>query len=387
MEREVIVVGAGPAGSTAAMVLAQKGHDVLLLDRKAFPRDKICGDAVPAGAVETLYSYGMKDRFQACVERGEFFRADGMRLVAPRGQEVRVPFHKGKHGADSYICPRLYFDNAIYEHAVDSGAEFRVGQVKEPLVEDGKVTGVNVRFNGKTETVRAKMVIAADGVTSSIARKLRSEEDKFEKHHRAIALRAYIEDMEMLPHIVEFFLYKGILPGYAWIFPVGECSANIGLGMRIDKFEQANEKLQDMLDRFLEFPEMKRRLNGGGKLRDIATWQLNFGSKRITRAFDGALLIGDAGGYINPLTGGGIHNAIISAEIAANITANALRTNKLTRPDLLPYEQQCDAAMWESMQRSYQMQRWLMRFPLAIDLLVRFMGGNSQFAKTFLEKL
>lgn len=387
MERDVIVVGAGPAGATTAMGLARAGRDVMMIDRKAFPRDKTCGDAVPAGAIDIMIGYGMKDRIMAAEERGEFYPVSHMRLVSPRGLEVNAPFIHMKNGAKSYIAPRIFYDNALYEHAVESGAEFCQAQVKEPLVENGKVVGVRARVNGKFEDIRAKMVVAADGVTSVVARKLRPVEDKPQKAHRAIALRAYIENFKELPKKIEFFLYKGILPGYAWIFPTGNGSANIGLGMRIDKFENANEKLEDMLYRFMEFPEIKERSTSSTNLRDIATWQLNFGSQKIQRAFDGALFVGDAGGYINPLTGGGIHNALISAKVAVETIDAALTEKNFSRNYLLQYEERCDEQMWSSMVRSYRMQKWLMRFPIAIDALVRVMGGNSKFTQTFLEKL
>lgn len=387
MEYDVIVAGAGPAGSTAAMALAQAGRRVLLLDRETFPRDKTCGDAVPAGAIGILYEYGMQEKIAAAVARGDFYPVTSMRLISPRGYMVHTAFRFAPGGPYSYVCPRIHFDNVLFQHAVDSGAEFRQAQVKDAIVEHGQVVGVTARTDGRTEELRARLVIAADGVTSVIARRLRPPQDKPQKEHRAIALRAYIEDLEEFPQEIEFYLYNEILPGYAWIFPTGPHTANIGLGMRIDKFEAADEKLEAMLTRFLAFPDIRRRLQRGGVLRDVATWQLNFGSQRIQHAFDGALLIGDAGGFINPLTGGGIHNALISAQIAAQTADAALTHGDLSRQGLADHDRRCHAALWDNMRRSYNMQRWLLRFPFTIDVLVRLMGGNSRFAQTFLEKL
>lgn len=385
MEREIVIVGAGPAGSTAAIDLAQRGHDVLLIDRKEFPRDKICGDAVPHGAVKLWHGYGMKDRIKAAEERGEFYRADGLRLVSPRQQEVSTGFIEDPDGVESYVAPRKYLDNVIYEHAVDSGAEFKKGQVQGVIQEDGVVKGLKVKFNGKTEAINAKVVIGADGVSSVVARNLRP--DKHRKEHKAVALRCYAENFRELPRQIEFFLYKGILPGYAWVFPTGNGTANIGLGMRVDKFDDQNEKLEEMLDRFLGFPEMKERMGQDGKLTDIAKWPLNFGSQQIQRAYNGAVLIGDAGGYINPLTGGGIANAAITAQVAARHVSEGLRADDVSRNRFIKIEEESDAELWEGMQRSYRMQKWLMRFPLFIDGLVKVMGGNSKFTETFLEKM
>lgn len=388
-EREVIVVGAGPGGATTATILAQQGHDVLLLDRQQFPRDKPCGDAVPAGAIETMYRLGMREKVEKAVERGELYPLYRMLLVSPKGYQMEANFHKGAGGTDSYVAPRLYYDAIIQQHAVESGAEFRQAQVKEPIVENGRVTGVRARANGSgLREFRAKVVVGADGVTSAVTRALRPKSEQHVDRHRAVALRAYIEDLEELPHEVEFYLYKGILPGYAWIFPLGKNRANIGLGMRLDLFRQTKQSLEEMLRNFMEMPAIKKRLKQGGKLHDVATWQLNFGSqRRLQHAFDGALLVGDAAGFINPLTGGGIHNAIISAELAAQTVHEALSIGDTSRQTLKRYEQRCHDALWEGMQYSYRLQHWLMRFPFLVDFLVKRLKENSRLSQVFLTKL
>ena len=387
-ERDVIVVGAGPAGAATAAALAQKGHDVLLLDRHQFPRDKTCGDAVPAGAIELLWRLGMHEKVEKAVERGELYPVEGMLLVSPRGHELHAKFNHGAQGADSYVAPRIYFDALIQEHAVASGAEFCQAQAKAPIVENGKVVGVQVQGNGRVQEMRARLVVGADGVTSVIARNLRPKNEQHENGHRAVALRSYIEDIEEFPREVEFYLYKDILPGYAWIFPVGKNKANIGLGMRLDHFRQKKYNLEKMLKDFLEMPAIKKRLLRGGQLRDVATWQLNFGSqKHLQHVFDGAILVGDAAGFINPLTGGGIHNSLVSADLAAQVADKALKANDVSRSKMQVYEQLCHEQMWESMRNSFWMQRTFMHFPILVDFLVKRMKENSQLAKTFLTKL
>ncbi len=387
-DHEVIVVGAGPGGATTAAALARAGRDVLLLDRQSFPRDKICGDAVSVGAVRILNDLGMNDRILAARDRGEFYRLDGMRLVSPSGHTLHSDFQRGSAGEESYVAPRLFFDVAIQQHAIACGARFRQAEVKEPLLEDGRVVGVVARENGATRTYRAPVVIGADGVTSVIMRHLRPEAEQHRNMHRAVALRAYIEGMELFPHIVEFFLYDEILPGYAWIFPAGDNLANIGLGMRLDVFRRHKRNLKQMLRDFLEMPPIRARLTNGHALRDVAIWQLNFGSQeRLQHAFDGALLVGDAAGFINPLTGGGIHNALISAVLAAETVDEALRRQDVSRQGLRVYEQRCDEEMGSGMRRSFFYQRFLLNYPTQVDWLIRFLGRHGGVAKTFVSKL
>ena len=381
MDKEIIIVGAGPSGSAAAIALAQKGHDVLLLDRQAFPRDKTCGDGIPAGAIEVLYSLGMKEK----IREANFYPVTKLLLSSPRGYVLRANLNKGVTGADSHVVPRMIFDALIQEHAVDSGVDFRQAQVKETIIEDGQVVGVRAGLNGKDEEIRAKVVVGADGVTSAVARGLRPK--KHEDSHRAIALRTYITDIEVLPNEVEFYLYEGILPGYAWIFPTGESTANLGLGMRLDKFRHVDKSLEDLVDIFLEMPEVKKRLQRGGELNDTSVWQLNFGSQDMQRAYDGALLIGDAAGLINPLTGGGIHNGLISALRAADIIDQAFVKDDFSLAQLGMYDEAVRQDTRANMRKSYFIQRSLLYFPIWVDLLLRFGGSNSSVAKIFIDKL
>lgn len=387
-EHEVIVVGAGPGGATAATALAQAGRDVALLDRQRFPRDKICGDAISLGAIRIMNDLGMAGKIAAARARGEFYPLDGMRLVSPSGRTLEVPFHRGPADEDSYVAPRLYYDAVIQQQAIDSGACFEQAEVEAPLLADGRVVGVRARRNGAMHEYRAPLVIAADGVTSTIMRQLRPEAEQHVDMHRAVALRAYVEGMELFPHKVEFFLYEEVLPGYAWIFSAGDDLANIGLGMRLDVFRRNKHNLKKMLRDFLAMPAIRSRLREGHVVRDVAIWQLSFGSQKgLQHAFDGALLVGDAAGFINPLTGGGIHNALISGLLAAETAGEALKRGDFSRESLRVYEERCHEAMWSGMRTSFFYQRFLMNYPTLVDWLIRFLGRHGGVAKAFVSKL
>jgi geranylgeranyl reductase family protein len=387
-ERDVIIVGAGPAGATTATVLAQQGLDVLLLDRHDFPRDKACGDGIPAGAIDLMTRLGMGEKIKQAVQRGEFYRIDSMRIYSPKGNLLQAPLKEGKEGGKSYVAPRMYFDAVIQKQAEESGADFGRAIVKGPLMENGRVVGVQAQLNGDVKDIRSKIVVGADGVTSAITRALRPKQKQHVDAHRAVALRGYIHDIEEVPHAVEFYLYDEILPGYAWIFSAGKNKANIGLGMRLDVFRKVDYNLKEMLQRFLEMPTIKKRLIRGGEVESIKTWQLNFGSqKQLQHAYDGAILVGDAAGFINPLTGGGIHNAMISANLAGQTIIDALQNGDTSREGLKVYEKQIHEEMWRSMRRSYFIQRWLLRFPSIADIFFAHAGEDGVLARTFFEKL
>jgi len=386
--REVVVVGAGPGGSTTAADLARRGHDVLLLDRQPFPRDKPCGDAVPAVGIETLHALGMRDRILAAVEKGNFYPLRTLRLVSPGGYVLEARFRKGADGAESYVAPRVHFDAVVLQGALDAGAEFRRAQVIDLIDENERVTGVRARVDGGFEEIRARMVIGADGVSSVIARRLRPRNGGHRDLHRAVALRAYLDGFEEHPHRIEFYLLEDILPGYAWIFPLGQGRANVGLGLPLDHLRRRRLNLEDMLQRFLETPQVAKRLAPGATLRDAATWPLNLGSQRgLQHAFEGALLVGDAAGLINPLSGGGLKNTFISARLAARTAHDALIRGDTSRAALRDYEKSCQRVMWAELRRSFFLQRALLRFPVVTDLVVRGLGGSRLLSGIFLRNL
>jgi digeranylgeranylglycerophospholipid reductase len=168
---------------------------------------------------------------------------------------------------------------------------------------------------------------------------------------------------------------------------MGEGLANLGLGMRLDKFRESDRTLEEMVDVFLEMPAIKKRLSRGGDLQDISVWQLNFGSQDMKRAYNGALLIGDAAGLINPLTGGGIHTGLQSAIIAADVIDKGLTEDDVSNKRFQEYESILHSRMDKGMQKSYNIQRSLLHFPLWVDMLARFFGSNSTLAQTFVSKL
>ncbi|MDA0245860.1 MAG: NAD(P)/FAD-dependent oxidoreductase [Chloroflexi bacterium] len=386
---DVLVAGAGPAGAATAAYFARQGFHTLMLDRHSFPRDKICGDAVTSGAMEILVGLGMKEAILKAAAEQLFYPIDSIRLLSPKGYQLDTPVNDSHKEVRTYIAPRLHFDNLVYEGALAAGAEFQQGAVQGVVRENGRAAALTVKTAEGTQTIAGRLIIGADGVTSAVARDLRQGQT-FTDNHRAIALRAYLTGLDIIPGGVEFYMYDEILPGYAWIFPTAANQVNIGLGMRLDIYRGQKSKttLNQLLDHFLSLPAIKPRLQPGYTLEGVATWQLNMGSQtNLPYAFDNALLVGDAAGFINPLTGGGIHNALISACLAGEVGTAALRANDTSAATLKRYEKLCYQQLSKDMIRSYRLQYIMLHFPFVIDWLVRRMGANSHFAQTFIAKL
>jgi geranylgeranyl reductase family protein len=359
---DAIVVGAGPAGSSAALALARRGRNVLIVERERFPREKACGDAVPAGAIERLHALGLADRLGAA----RFYPLSSVRLVSPSAYELveRLPVRVS--GARDCVVPRHAFDELLLQAAVSAGADHTIGHVTDPLVEQGVVRGVRVRGGAE---MRAHVVIGADGAGSAIARALLPVRRRDE--HQAVAIRGYVDGFDVRAHEAEFFLLNDVLPGYAWVFPIGDGVANVGIGMRLDAYKRQRRTLGELLERFCGLPELRRRARHARAVRDVAAWPLRFASKWHPLAFHGALLTGDAAGLINPLTGGGIHNAILSGCIAAEVVDEAIEREDVSCGALLAHERRCRAQLFARTHAAHLVQKHVLPRAGLVDGLVR----------------
>jgi geranylgeranyl reductase family protein len=372
--RDVVIVGAGPAGSVAAAALARRGRDVLLLDRAGFPRDKPCGDGIPPGTVEILDELGMS----AALREVAFHPIRGIRLVSPLGRDWQVHLESRRPPADFFIAPRLTLDDLIRRHAVACGAEFRSWPVHSLLTDGERVVGVRAVIDGVNSAIPARVVIGADGATSVVARALRG--DRAPACDRAVAIRAYVDGIQTVPHTVELHWYRGYAPGYGWIFPTGPSSANVGVIVRSDRFKRRGVPLVALLDRFMRARDVRDRLDTNASVRGTATWQLPYATPRTrTRAFDGALLIGDAGRLVDSLTGEGIHAAVASATIAADVVDRALARGDASRSALAEFDARCERKLGPLIRRSYRVQKHLAVHPLAVEtvFLAARMGGRA----------
>ncbi len=377
---EVIVVGAGPAGSVAAALLARHGRDVLLLDRQQFPRDKVCGDGVSAPTVDRLRKLGLGEKVLA----SGFNRIRIARVKSPGGRVLDAEFEPTPGGSPELVAPRMEFDDVLRQQAVALGARFQVGEAKGPLLRDGRVVGVSAVVNGEPTEIQASVVIGADGAMSAIARGLGRKQRPAK--YRAIALRAYVQGINCVSDRYEFILSRNLLPGYAWVFPLGRERANVGVGVHLDVLRRHRMNIRQLFGRFVE-SELKPRLTPDAVISDVRAWPIEFGSlKRERRAFNGALLVGDAGAFVGPLTARGIPGAVHSAQLAAEVVQEALTSGDVSGNELRRFDEECHRVLWPEMRKSQWIQSVVGRIPFALDLLVS-VPGLRQFTRHFLWKL
>ena len=371
---DCIVVGGGPGGSAAASYLAMQGKSVLLLEKGIWPRDKICGDAVGGKSLSHVSALGVKTRLEATPH----FRVTGIVFSSPNGSEVTVPLPEEDVARleAGYSLPREQFDWLLFERATElvrknGGYVVQGATVTEVFESEQKITGVQVRIGGKRGEVlhfHAPWTIGAGGDRCPVAKKIVKEMnggDLIEKMHYCGGYREYwsgVKGCEGDAGNIEIHFVDGIIPGYFWLFPIGGGKVNVGSGLVFGLMDKKKKKLKALQAEVIaNHPSFKDRfadaemIKGSGK-----GWQLPFGSPRKgrknqpRRAYaDGALLIGDAASLVDPFSGEGVGNALVSGEIAAR---HVIENNGGS-----DYQEELWAALGPELSNSFKMQKMSQR--------------------------
>lgn len=328
---DVIVVGAGPGGSATAAYLADHGLDVLLLEKSAFPRDKICGDGLTPRATKELISLGV-DTTGWQRTRGLRIKGGGHTLALDWPQTDTFPAH-------GLVRTRAQLDETLARHAEKKGAQLHERtSVTAPVRNgSGRVVGVTAkrvddhgRASGETVTYHAPVVIASDGVSSRLATAV--GRPKREDRVMGVAVRAYYRTPrrdDYLESHLELWTRDDngnriLMPGYGWLFPLEDGRTNVGLGTldTTSAFQKTDYK--DVMRRWVADIDADWHLEHDESAGPIRGAALPMGFNRTPLYADGLLLVGDSGGMVNPFNGEGIDYALEAARLGAEIVAQAL---------------------------------------------------------------
>ena len=338
LHTEVLVIGGGPAGAAAGYWLARHGHDVTVVERKTFPRDKTCGDGLTPRAVHQLNEMGLAEPL-AKYHRYSGLRATGM----GRSLELEWPSHPvyPQHG---YVVRRRELDQLVAENAQRAGATLLLGhEALQPIVERGFVRGATLATNGATREVHAKYVVVADGANSRFGRSLgtfRTREWPY-----GTAIRTYWQSPRHAEPWIESALdvkdrNGNPMPGYGWIFPVGDGTVNIGVGLLSTFRDFKSVNTTHLLDAYAHQVAERWEIDPGNPECKATSGRIPMGGSVGPNAGPSFLVVGDAAGSVNPFNGEGIDYAYETARIAAQVLHEALVTND---PSLLQqYPRQID---------------------------------------------
>jgi menaquinone-9 beta-reductase len=326
---DVLVVGGGPAGAACGYWLAQAGHDVLVVEKKHFPREKTCGDGLTPRAVHQLDEMGLADRLT------DFHRFDGLRAVAHGVTlELRWPEHPvfPSHG---YVVRRRDLDQFVADNAVKAGATLWQGaEATAPIFSNGLLAGAVVkRSDGEggstTEEVHARYVVVADGANSRFGRALGTSRNR--DYPLGMAIRGYYEsplhDDPWIESALDVRDRNGnSLPGYGWIFPVGDGTINVGVGLLSTFRDWKSVNTSYLMEEFAATAPEYWGIGPDTKVSEPTGGRLPMAGSVGPKAGPTFLVIGDAAGSVNPFNGEGIDYAYETGRMAAEAISEALVT-------------------------------------------------------------
>ncbi len=307
---DVLVIGAGPGGSIAAKTAAEKGLDVLLIEKRQEIGDPVrCAEGVNK---EYLKKHVEIDNSWICAD------LKGSRIFSPNGTKIEMA-QEISGGEVGYVLERKIFDRALAEHAAKAGAEVRVKtRATGLIIEDGFVKGARLMHLGKESEVRAKIVIGADGVESKVGR-WAGIDTALKPVDIETCAQYLISGVDIDQEYCEFYIGNELAPGgYIWIFPKGEGKANVGVGLLGSKTGKFNPRPVDYLNRFVE-----------KKFPNASIVEMVFGGVPVSGSIEktstnGLMLVGDAARQSDPITGGGILNAMDAGKIAGEAAYEAI---------------------------------------------------------------
>jgi len=388
---DIAIVGAGPAGASAAYFAARGGRRVLLIDKAAFPRSKPCGEGVTYAALQQIQRMGMGQ----WLEQGAFIQPAGVRLGAPNGAHVSVAIPPSDEPLGLIrMIPRRDLDLALIETATRAGAEFRPSVRALDLAADDQTALLACRHDGVDQMVQAQVIILTDGSCGPLSRSLVNAGKSSTGVARAlqklrararrrngqlmVATRGYVQANDLRPQWFEFVFQGDTLPYFYWAFPLGSGLCNVGL---LAPRCKGGARLAARLRRSLtEVPALAERLPHAQWVGNPRGCLLNSRYQPSAAFGDRLLLAGDAAGLVSPLMGEGISQAMISGELAAETALAGLERGDCSRWGLAPYEKALRYVFSKSVLEKRFM-HWLLRGPWAINRLVDLLNRDPELRK------
>ena len=372
---DVIIVGAGPAGATAALYAQKLNLNCILLDKAVFPRDKICGDALSGKSVRIMRELGLLDD----VEKLEGSEINRITFGSPNNKQFDIHLKGTKnknHITKGFVIPRKIFDNYMFDKAA-SVTETRQGfTVQDLILENDHVVGiVGKNKNGNVEEFRAPIVMGCDGSNSIIARKLGLYEMDME--NTSVAVRCYYEGVKDLTDQIEIHYVKEVNPGYFWLFPAGEGRANIGIGLSKSDMKKEKRTLRQIMDEVTQSDYFKERFADAKQLERPVGWNLPLGSSHRKNYGNGFMLLGDAAGLVDPFTGEGIGNAMVSGQYAMEVAAKSKLSGDYSKHAFAEYDELLWGEIGKELRTSTKLQS-LARSKFLLNFVINRAARNEE---------
>lgn len=340
-EYDVVIVGAGPAGSMTAKFAAKGGAKVLMIEKRQEIGSPVrCGEGISRNWLDSV---GVKLDSKSVARE-----VKGAKIVAPDG----TPFYLSEKIAGNevgIVIDRVFFDKLLAKDAVKAGADLLLKTSAVGLLKSGnKITGVKIKAFGKSEEIRCGCVVGADGFESQVGR-WAGLNTSLAPRDITSCFQYRLTNIKHDPDYCEFILGSKAPGGYIWIFPKDEDTANVGIGMQLTKLKDPGE-VKKHLDKFiLGDPRLRR-----GRPLEMVSGAVSICAPIDKTIVDGALLVGDAARQIDPITGGGISNSCRAGKIAGEVLAKGVNEKDFTTRSLQRYENG-----WRDLMENHLYRNWM----------------------------
>ena len=359
-EFDIAIIGAGPAGCSAALTLQKSNCSVALFEKSSFPRNKICGDGVCDRSINTL-----KEINPAYLEE---FLATQKPL---RIQNVAIGYKKHSYLLDvtsyGYTCRRLDFDNFLFSLVQRDAKNVSVfqncGIRKVERTDDG------LRLYAKNgEMFFTKMLLVCNGATSMIARELTCSQP--DKSNLGVAVRAYYSGVKDLKDdTIELYFKKELFPGYLWVFPMADGTANVGFGCLVGDL---NEDIRSIFEKWISNDEnLQRRFAEAKNISPLMGGLIPYSADKYDCFGDSFLVCGDAANLIDPITGGGIGSAMVSGYYAAQVAEKCVLNGNCSKTGTEEYSKMLQKRVGRDMHTRFVLKKMIMKHRWLLSLCLR----------------
>lgn len=357
---DVLIAGAGPGGASTSIFLTKEKIPHIIIDKAVFPRDKVCGDALSGKSVGMLKRMLPNWQQYFLVDKSKAILSNGIQFIAPDNTILDVPFLT-KETSDSnptgFVSRRIDFDDTLASLIDKQYANFLTSTSIEGIEEQEDGLLVTIKQQGISKTIFTKMIVGAEGRSSIVAKKMALH--TMDAAHFSAGIRGYYSNVAgMHPqNYIELHFLKELQPGYLWIFPLPDGAANVGLGMLSKTISAKKINLKELMQQAIATnPQLKIRFENAVLEGSIEGWGLPLGSKKRNLSGNRFLLTGDAGSLIDPFTGEGIGNAMVSGLVASRIIKKAVEENNFSAALLQQYDTDLYKKLWPELKLSHYLQ-------------------------------
>jgi len=379
---DIIVIGAGPAGASCAIMLAKSGYRIGLIDKATFPREKTCGDGLTPDVIKQLPKISPRLAKQLD-DSPHKIPSWGMRLYADNGKHIDIPYKEGGQDKHLYVCPRKEFDHLLIEEV----KQYPNIQLIENCRAKIMVQDENqVIVTTKNRHYKAKMVVGADGINSRVGKQLGGFQ--LHKKYYAMGLRTYYDNVSSLhpQNYIELYYFKETAPYYLWLFPMKGNRANIGLAMESSDIMKKKVDIKKLFQQLLEKDIIQKRLEGAVPADQIKGHVIHSLDKKRPLSGNRFLLVGDAAAMADPFTGEGVGNALRSGRIAAEHIQQCMQKNDFSARFNARYDKEVYRRIWKEFKVSQRLKR-LTSKPGFLTFFINSANNNQGLYQYFIQTI